>query len=86
MHRVGVDVGGTFTDVVVYDETTGSLTVGKSPTTAADLALRLLHALANVGVALPATGSEVHGATIRANAIREATGATVWVPGGLVGG
>ena len=37
MHWVGVDVGGTFTDVVVYDEATGTLTVGKSPTTATDL-------------------------------------------------
>jgi len=25
MHWIGVDVGGTFTDVVVYDEATGAL-------------------------------------------------------------
>ena len=32
MHWVGVDVGGTFTDVVAYDEATGALAVAKSPT------------------------------------------------------
>jgi N-methylhydantoinase A len=86
MHRVGVDVGGTFTDVVVYDKTTGSLMAGKSPTTAADPVLGLLNALAKVDVALPATGRVVHGTTIATNAILEATGVTVWIPGGLVGG
>ena len=30
---VGVDVGGTFTDVVVYDQRTSRLTLGKSPST-----------------------------------------------------
>ena len=29
--RVGVDTGGTFTDVVVLDETTGALTTTKTP-------------------------------------------------------
>ncbi len=29
MHWIGVDVGGTFTDVVVYDEGTGVLDVAK---------------------------------------------------------
>src|SRR5258708_5203686 len=41
---VGVDVGGTFTDVVVYDEATETLRVGKSPTDPADPARGLLHA------------------------------------------
>ncbi len=39
---MGVDVGGTFTDVVVYDEGTGVLDVAKSPTTRADPAVGLL--------------------------------------------
>ena len=34
--RVGIDTGGTFTDVVAYDEVTGELTVTKTPTTPAD--------------------------------------------------
>jgi N-methylhydantoinase A len=79
MHWVGVDVGGTFTDVVVYDEGTGALAVGKSPTTAADPARGLLNALAKLKVALPATGRVVHGTTIGTNAILERKGATVWM-------
>ena len=79
MHWVGVDVGGTFTDVVVYDESTGRLEVGKSPTTAADPARGLLNALAKLKVALPATGRVVHGTTIGTNAILERKGATVWM-------
>src|SRR5262245_42406762 len=78
VHWVGVDVGGTFTDVVVYDEATGALTVGKSPTTAADPARGLLAALAKLAVALPATGRVVHGTTIGTNAILERRGAPVW--------
>ncbi|HYB44012.1 MAG TPA: hydantoinase/oxoprolinase family protein, partial [Candidatus Methylomirabilis sp.] len=76
---VGVDVGGTFTDVVVYDEATGALAVGKSPTTAGDPARGLLNALAKLEVELPATGRVVHGTTIGTNAILERTGATVWM-------
>ncbi|HEU4369679.1 MAG TPA: hydantoinase/oxoprolinase family protein [Methylomirabilota bacterium] len=79
MNWVGVDVGGTFTDVVVYDETTGALAAGKSPTTAADPAQGLLNALAKLRVALPATGRVVHGTTIGTNAILERQGATVWM-------
>ena len=79
MHWVGVDVGGTFTDVVVYDEETGGLAVAKSPTTAADPTVGLLSALAKVKVALPATGRVVHGTTIGTNAILERKGAPVWM-------
>ena len=31
--RIGIDTGGTFTDVVAFDETTGELTVTKTPST-----------------------------------------------------
>jgi N-methylhydantoinase A len=79
MHWVGVDVGGTFTDVAVYDESTGALAVGKSPTTAADPVRGMLNALAKLSVPLPATGRVVHGTTIGTNAILERKGATVWM-------
>ncbi len=76
---VGVDVGGTFTDVVVYDEATATLRVGKSPTDPADPTQGLLHAFAKLEVALPATERLVHGTTIGTNAILERKGAPVWV-------
>lgn len=76
---VGVDVGGTFTDVVVYDEGSGSLAVGKSATHPADPTVGLLNAFAKLGVALPETSRVVHGTTIGTNAILERKGATVWM-------
>lgn len=79
MRWVGVDVGGTFTDVVVYDETRGTLEVAKAPTSPADPTQGLLHVLAKLGVALPETGRVVHGTTIGTNAILERKGATVGV-------
>ena len=33
--RIGVDVGGTFTDLIYYDDETGEMRVGKEPTTPA---------------------------------------------------
>jgi N-methylhydantoinase A len=79
MYWVGVDVGGTFTDAVVYDEVTGDLQVGKAPTTAADPTRGLLNALAKLRVPLEATGRIVHGTTIGTNAILERKGAPVWM-------
>src|SRR5688500_6954363 len=79
MHWVGIDVGGTFTDVVLYDEERGTLTVGKSPTSPADPTLGLLAGLAKLQAALASTGRVVHGTTIGTNAILERKGARVWM-------
>jgi len=79
VHWVGVDVGGTFTDVVAYDEATGALAVAKSPTSRTDPTVGLLNALAKLRVVLPATGRIVHGTTIGTNAILERKGAQVFV-------
>src|SRR5262245_19868271 len=74
---VGVDVGGTFTDVVVYDETRGTLEVGKAPTHPADPSVGFLNAFEKLKLDLPRTGRVVHGTTIGTNAILERKGATV---------
>ncbi|MFQ5538664.1 MAG: hydantoinase/oxoprolinase family protein [Gemmatimonadota bacterium] len=79
MEWVGVDVGGTFTDVVVYDEVTGTVQVGKAPSSPADPTVGVLNALAKLEVALATTGRVVHGTTIGTNAILERKGAPVWV-------
>ncbi|MBM3219438.1 MAG: hydantoinase/oxoprolinase family protein [Candidatus Rokubacteria bacterium] len=79
MQWVGVDVGGTFTDVVVYDEAGGTLDVGKSPTSPADPTVGLLNALTKLKVDLAGTGRVVHGTTIGTNAVLERTGAPVWL-------
>ena len=43
--RIGVDIGGTFTDVVLVEETTGRVEVVKVPTTPRDFAHGVLGAL-----------------------------------------
>src|SRR5215469_15534477 len=79
MHWIGVDVGGTFTDVVVYDEATGALDVAKSSTTRGDPTVGLLNALGKLSVSPAQAGRVVCGTTIGTNAILERTGAPVWV-------
>ena len=46
--RIGIDTGGTFTDVVALDEVSGALTVTKTPSTPADPAVGFLTGLAKV--------------------------------------
>jgi N-methylhydantoinase A len=79
MHWIGVDVGGTFTDVVVYDEDRGTLAFAKAPTSPAAPTTGLLAALAKLDADLGAAGRVVHGTTIGTNAILERTGAPVWM-------
>src|SRR5262245_47240255 len=43
--RIGVDIGGTFTDVALVDEASGEIGVAKVPTTPRDLAAGVLAAL-----------------------------------------
>ena len=73
--RVGVDIGGTFTDVVVYDESTGSVILAKALSTPTELARGVLDALHKSGVSLRDTDSLIHGSTVVINAIVERSGA-----------
>ena len=72
---VGVDVGGTFTDLVVR-ESSGRLTSGKVPTTPASPADGVLHGLQTLAAG-EAVASVAHGTTIVTNAIVEGRGAVV---------
>src|SRR6266487_1130307 len=73
--RIGVDTGGTFTDVVAYDENTGSLTVTKTPTTPADPAQGFIAGLRKVlglaGADLGEVAAISHGTTIATNLLLE---------------
>ncbi|MFI6322899.1 hydantoinase/oxoprolinase family protein [Nonomuraea sp. NPDC050556] len=76
-YRVAMDIGGTFTDVVCYDEASGAVTASKAPTTPGDLAEGVFNALARV-VGTPADISFfVHGTTQGLNALLERKGAKV---------
>jgi len=75
MLRIGVDTGGTFTDVVALDETTGALTVTKTPSTPADPAVGFMAGLTKVLSLLEAGPSDIatisHGTTIATNQLLE---------------
>ena len=60
MRMVGVDVGGTFTDAVVYDEESGELRWAKAPSTPADPSGGVLAALARNDADLASAGRFVH--------------------------
>ena len=73
--RIGIDTGGTFTDVVAYDEESGELTVTKTPTTPADPSIGFVQGLTKVLDHLGAVRSAVtavsHGTTIATNQLLE---------------
>ena len=77
--RLGVDIGGTFTDLVVVDERTGAIRVGKVLTTAKDPAHGVEHgvqSLLDEARVAPATvRTVVHGTTLATNALIERKGA-----------
>jgi N-methylhydantoinase A len=72
---VGIDIGGTFTDVVYLDQTDGTLIVDKVPTAAGALHEGIrdgLTRLADVhGVDTSAISTVVHGTTVATNAVLE---------------
>ena len=72
---VGVDVGGTFTDLVVVDEASGRVQVAKVPTTVANQATGVVAALAAAGAAPAELKVIVHGTTTATNALLERKGA-----------
>ncbi len=74
MGRLGTDIGGTFTDLVYFDETTGELQVAKSLTTPSELSQGLFNAISQAGLTGEAVHSLVHGGTTVINAITERKG------------
>jgi N-methylhydantoinase A len=73
--RVASDIGGTFTDLVYLDESTGSIGACKTATTPDDLALAVIETLRKARFPLSETGFFVHGSTVVINAITERKGA-----------
>ena len=49
---VGIDVGGTFTDIVVYDDKSGTVSAGKSPSTPSEPSEGVVNALKQLSVDL----------------------------------
>ena len=73
---VGVDVGGTFTDMFLFDEAAGRFQTAKVPSNRGDEAVGFLQGLRSFG-AVSELGSIVHGTTVGTNALLERKGARV---------
>ena len=71
--RIAVDIGGTFTDLQILDEVTGSAGAHKVPTTPADpsegLIAGIVEASERFGFALSDISTIMHGTTIATNAV-----------------
>jgi N-methylhydantoinase A len=66
--RIGIDVGGTFTDIIAYDEQTGTIQVGKVPSTP-DPMDGVMAGVLELGIELSATTFFAHGTTVATNAL-----------------
>ncbi len=77
MKRVGIDIGGTFTDLVVFDEVTGAVERTKTLTTPRAPERGFLAAVAEQGIDLRDVSHLLHGTTLVTNLIIERTGAKV---------
>src|SRR5229473_2633320 len=73
--RLAADVGGTFTDVAAFDETTGELQLGKTLTTTARLVTGIENGVTKAGASFRSARLFLHGTTVAINTILERTGA-----------
>jgi N-methylhydantoinase A len=72
--RIAADIGGTFTDVAAFDETSGELRLGKVLSTPDKLVNGVLCAVDEANVSLAESGLFFHGSTIVINTLLERTG------------
>ena len=68
---VGIDVGGTFTDLLAIDTESGAVRLAKVPTTIDNQAIGFMAALAEAGVDPVQLQAVVHGTTTTTNALLE---------------
>lgn len=74
MFWIGIDVGGTFTDAVVYDDAKNSFTYAKAPSTPADPTNGVFDVLGLLKLDLGKIERFVHGVTIGTNAVLRVRG------------
>jgi N-methylhydantoinase A len=72
---VAVDVGGTFTDLILFDRVNGEMRLAKAPSTPPDYFLGVVNALTDVmGEDFGAVDLFIHGTTVHLNALLERKG------------
>ncbi len=74
-YLVGIDVGGTFTDLLAYDEVEQRLLSAKVPSFSGEQWRGVLEALVKLGIEFDAIRAFVHGTTIATNSLLERKGA-----------
>ena len=75
MYRLGTDVGGTFTDGVLLDETTGRIAVSKVSSTPENPAIGTIQCIERFAIPLDQASFLAHGTTVVINALIEGKGA-----------
>lgn len=80
-YRLGVDVGGTFTDLLLFDTDTGAFWRHKTPSTPHDSSEGILNGVTAIcekaGIGAGAIDYFLHGTTVATNAVLEGKGARV---------
>ncbi len=80
-YRLGVDVGGTFTDLLLIEEETGHAWTAKVPSTPQDSSQGVLHGIERIcgyaGIEPTDIGAVMHGTTVATNTILTHSGARV---------
>tara|TARA_R110000772_G_scaffold141114_8_gene250607 strand:- start:35905 stop:37965 length:2061 start_codon:yes stop_codon:yes gene_type:complete len=80
-YRLGVDVGGTFTDLLLINEATGATHTAKVPSTPEDSSIGVLNGIARIcdesGIDPVEIHRVMHGTTVATNAVLTGRGATV---------
>ena len=72
---IGVDVGGTFTDILALDEHSEEVRVFKIPSTREDQSIGFLEGILEVSKNVKDVGTIIHGTTVATNALLERKGA-----------
>jgi len=73
--RIGIDTGGTFTDLIAQEEDTKKLAVSKSLSTPTDPSVAIFNTITKAGVRAEDVAYFVHGTTVATNALIERKGA-----------
>src|SRR5215468_2620433 len=80
-YRLGIDVGGTFTDLLLFEERSGKIFLTKTPSTPHDPSVGVLQGIGKIagiaGIDAHQIALILHGTTVATNAVLEGKGARV---------
>src|ERR1019366_2491244 len=81
MLRIGIDVGGTFTDLLLHDSVSGEVWIAKTPSTPHNQSVGVLQGIREIGAMASVEPDRLdailHGTTVATNAVLEKRGARV---------